>query len=445
MIFRPLSTGGHLVRLRNAMAGRKSTVKTIGMIASADLIATALGIIGSLVQARFISPGDLGYIRKYSVVSNYAVFLTLGLYIILQREYPVLIGRGEQEKARRVVAIGQSWSLLVSGVVCGGLILVCIGQLLEGDWREASAWFIQIVSVWTAIYGGYLMCTFRSGQEFEQVAKSGFLASIAGIVVLPLFAVWPFAAMVLRSVAGSLVSSIYQHRVRPVKVGWCLPLGEFYGLVKRGMRLFAGTYVRYNFWLTFEIWLMLRYAGDAGVGLFTFSMMIVMAVGQLSTAVNQIFMPRLAQHFGKCGNLGECLRMSLKPTIINVLTAVFFSGLAWLILPAVISFAFPKYTPAIPILNVLLLDTINVAMSLPVYMVTVLEDYRAQTAAAVVGLAVFILVAYGLHFLGLKEMSVVWGTIIGRFAFVIISLASLGVRHIRLKRNKSLTLGSDFA
>jgi hypothetical protein len=115
-----------------------------------------------------------------------------------------------------------------------------------------------------------IFCTSRSGHEFERIAKSSLFASIAGVIVLPFFMLWPFAAMVLRSVAGSLVSSIYQHAVRPLKVGWCLPLGEFFNLVKRGLRLFAGSYLRYQFWMTVEILLMVRVAGDAGVGLFCF-------------------------------------------------------------------------------------------------------------------------------------------------------------------------------
>jgi O-antigen/teichoic acid export membrane protein len=401
------------------------------MIASADLIGTALGIFGSLIQARYISPDDLGFVRKYSVVSGYAVFLTLGLFTILQREYPVLVGRGELDKARRVAAIGQSWSLLVCGVVCGGLAIVCLSQVIEGDWREASAWFIQIVSVWATIYGGYLICTFRSGQEFEHIAKSSLFASISGVLVLPLFTVLPFTAMVLRSVTGSLVSSLYQHVVRPVKVGWCLPFGELLALVKRGLRLFAGSYLRYQFWTTVEIWLMLRFAGDMGVGLFTFSSMIVIAVGQLSNAVNQIYMPRLAHLFGKCGDLGECLRMSVRPTMVNVLSATLFSGVAWLVLPPVITHAFPKYIPAIPLLGVLLLDTIVVAMSLPIYMVTVLEDYTTQFVAAVAGLAVLVAVTLFLGSLGYREISVVWGTIAGRVVFGAVSLLSLIIRWRR--------------
>jgi O-antigen/teichoic acid export membrane protein len=401
------------------------------MIASANLVATVLGIVGSLVQARYISPDDLGFVRKYSVISGYAIFLTLGLFTILQREYPVLIGRGEPDKARRVAAIGHSWSLLTSTMVCGGLLIVCIVQLLSGNWRESAAWFIQVVSVWTILYGGYLACTFRSGHEFEKLAKSGYLASIVGVLVLPLFAVWPFATLILRSVAGSLVSSVYQHVVRPVKVGWCLPWDEFFQLVKRGGRLFAGTYIRYQFWLTVEILLLVRYAGDVGVGLFTFSSMIAMSVGQVATAVNQIYTPRLAQHFGQTGSLASCMKMAIKPTLVNVLAAAVFSCAAWLTLPPLLAFAFPKYAAAIPMIKVLLAETLVVGLSLPLYMVAVLEDYRTQIAAAVAGLAVFVVVAYLLHGIGLREMSVVWGTIAGKLTFVAVSIASLVLRMKR--------------
>ena len=398
------------------------------MIASANLLGTALGVIGSLIQARFVSPDELGFLRKYSVVSSYAIFLSFGLFTILQREYPVLMGRGETERARRVAAIGQTWCLTATVAVCAGLTIVCLLELFRGNWREACAWFIQIVSVASILYGGYLTCTFRSGHDFERLAKSSFLSSIVGTLVLPLFAIWPFATLVLRSVAGSMVSTTYLHAARPVRVSWCLPLGEFRDLTRRGIRLFVGTYLRYNFWLSVEIWLMLLVAGDVGVGLFVFSSMISMAVGQLATAINQVYTPRLAQLYGQTGSLGACLRLSLKPTIANILFALFLSGAAWLALPPILTFAFPKYVPAIPLVKVLLLDTIVVSLSLPVYMVPVLEDYITQIVAAIVGLAFLFGIAFYLHSFGIRELSVVWGTIAGRFVFVAVSLASLGMR-----------------
>ena len=80
------------------LTDHQNFLRAVSMIASASLLATAVGIVGSLIQGHFVSPEDLGFVRKYSVISGYAIFLNLGLFSILQKEYPVLIGRGENER-----------------------------------------------------------------------------------------------------------------------------------------------------------------------------------------------------------------------------------------------------------------------------------------------------------------------------------------------------------
>ncbi len=404
-----------------SLASRK-TIQSISTIASANLLGTVLGIVGSLVQARFISPDDLGFVRKYSIVASYAIFLSLGLFTILQREYPVLIGRGEPERARRVVAIVQSWCLLASGVVCGALSIITIVALVQGQWREAAAWFIQVIAVWSALYVGYLTCTFRSGEEFTRLAKGHFAASLVGVLTLPLFAWLPFPALVARSVAGQMVSSVYLHGVRPVRVGWCLPWREFRDLVKRGMRLYIGTYLRYSFWLTVEIWLMLRLAGDAGVGLFVFSNMLAEAVSQISFAINQVYIPRLAQTFGQSERIHACLKLAAKPTLLNLGVSVVAILGVWILIPPILAFAFPRYVESVNLLRILVLKTLVVSVSLPLYMVAVLEGYLTQILAAVVGLAVFLVTAVLLQQYGLHGEAVAWGTLAGQATFAAICL-----------------------
>ena len=401
---------------------KRKTIQSIGMIAFANLVGTGLGIVGSLVQAHFISPNDLGFVRKYSVVANSAIFLSLGLFIILQRDYPILIGQGQPDRARRAAAIVQSWCLLVSGVVCGVLSTVTVVNLVQGHWREAVAWFIQVIAVWSALYVGYLTCTFRSGEEFSYLAKGHLTASLTGVLTLPFFAWLPFPALVLRSVAGPIVSSVYLHIVRPVRVGWCLPWREFINLVKRGMRLYVSDYMRYVFWMTVEIWLMLRLAGDAGVGLLVFSKMIVIAASQISFSINQVYLPRLAQRFGQTGLVRACLQLSAKATLLNLGMSILVTVAVWFLVPPIIKHAFPNYLDAIPLLRILVLQTLIVSVSLPLYMVSVLEGYLTQFVAAVVGLAVFIGITILLHQFGLRGESVAWGTLGGQATFAVTCL-----------------------
>ncbi len=411
--------------LASNLREHRRALVSIGMIASSNVVASALGIVGSLVQAHFILPDELGYIRKYSVISNYALFLSLGLFNIVQREYCVLMGKGETDRAVHVVSIVQTWCLGVSVVISAVLGVICVIELWRGDLRIAAALFIQIITVWSVLYGGALSSSFRSGQEFRKLAKSSFLSSVAGILVLPFFMIWPFASFVVRSFAGNIVSTLYLHRFRPVRTGYVLPLKEFLGLVKQSLRLFVGDYLRYTFWFTVEIWVMLAYGGDTGVGLFVFSSLVVSAVGHVAAAVNQVYMPRLAEHYGRTGSLVQILKMSVKPTIVNLITAVVFIGLVWLVLPPLLRLALPGYVSAIPLINILLFSNIIMAASLPLYMMILTDAYYVQMAAAIVGLAVFLAVAFLLHSLGLKEMAVVWGTLTGRLAFFAVALGAM--------------------
>lgn len=410
------------------VASRSKTQRAIGMIASVNFMGSMIGIIGSLVQAHFIAPDVLGFVRKYSVVSSYAIFFSLGLFIILRREYAVLIGRGEKEKANQTVAIVQSWCLLISAIICGSLLVVTLIELLLGRWREAAAWFIQVVAVWTTLYVGFLDSTFRSGQEFEKKAKGQFMGDTGTAIIIPVFWLWPFPALVLRSVVGSIITSIYLHIFRPVKIGWCLPWREFLNLVKRGMRLFMSDYLRYYFWLTVEIWLVLLFSGDKGVGLYVFSSMLVVVSSQIITAINMVYIPQLAQRYGQTERITSCLKLAIKPTIINIGISIFIICSFWILLPPVISYAFPNYLDAILISRILILRILLISITLPIFMLTILESYITQLIAAIIGLVVFIGTAFTLNSMGLRLTAVPWGTLVGQVVFTGICLSWLGIK-----------------
>lgn len=404
---------------------KRNTGKVIGMIVSATLLGTLLGVIGSFVQAKFISPDDLGFIRKYSIIANYAVFLNLGLFTILQREYPVLLGEGKKEQAYQTNTIVQSWSILSVSVVCVVLVIIAFVELFQGGWKVSAALLIQAVTIGATVYSGFLACTYRFGREFERLAKGQALSSIASFAVIPFFLFWPFATFIVRSVMYPVVNAIYLHVFRPVKVGWRLPWKEFLGLVKRGMRLFLGSYFRYTFWLSVEIWFVLRFAGDVGVGLFVFSKMVAESICQLTTAVNQVTYPRLALLYGKNKSIVSCLKYAIKPTAINFGLSLFLAVCGWFIFPIVILLAFPKYADAIPLLRILLLQAPIWSFNIPINMVYILEDYQTQTIAAVLGLIVFACMAEMLNTIGFKGTSVAWSTIAGQVTYVAICLSRL--------------------
>jgi O-antigen/teichoic acid export membrane protein len=240
-----------------------------------------------------------------------------------------------------------------------------------------------------------------------------------------LFLVLPFPALVLRSVAGSIVTSVYLWLYRPIKVEWRLPWRDFVQLVKRGMRLYVSDYAHGVFWITVEIWLVYSFFGNVGVGLFGFSRIIVDTCVQAGSAVSQVFLPRLAQRYGETGKLRDCLRYSVKPTILSMAISLATIAATWILIKPVIVLAFPKYLDAVPLIRILILQTVFSAVVLPLYLLTLKEKYVLLLVAAIAALGVFVGISYYLRSIGGSIGSVAWGTLGGQAAYTVICLLAI--------------------
>lgn len=59
---------------------QSKTVHTVAVFATGNMTAMLLGVIGSLVQARYIVPEDMGVFRTFGIVAGYLTFLHLGVF-----------------------------------------------------------------------------------------------------------------------------------------------------------------------------------------------------------------------------------------------------------------------------------------------------------------------------------------------------------------------------
>ena len=198
------------------------SLRSVSGLAVGILLATVIAIIGALVQARFVSPTDLGYLRGFLIVSGYVIFLNLGLFDAVHRLYPYYMGKGQKEKAIVVAEIGQAWNVSVSVVISGGFIILAVIAQISGNWRAMLAWAVQALLMFALIYGGYLSATYRSGHEFGTVAKGAVIVSIVNLSFLPLLPFWPYVGLAMRSSVGDFINMIYLHFHRPLHLPWRL-------------------------------------------------------------------------------------------------------------------------------------------------------------------------------------------------------------------------------
>jgi len=397
-----------------------ATLKVVSALAGGNLLATVIAIIGSLVQARFVSPSDLGYLRSFSIITGYTVFLNLGLFESLHRLYPYYIGKGQRSLALTHAEIGQAWNVAMSLVLSGIFVAFAISSMILGNWHAMLAWLVQAVAIAVIFYGGYLNATFRSGHDFKTIAKGSVISGAASFLTLPLFIAWPYVALILRSSLGSLVNLIYLHIRRPLHLQWRFNWKEWYALVRQGLPIFIASYGATSLWSALEATVVLRYLGTLALGLWTMSFMLFQAAKMLPDAINAVYFPRINETFGRSESIAELWQLTRGPMLLGLFGMLLIVILSWMCLPIVIPILMPKYVASIPAMDIMLLILPITALELP-YAFLVAQGRIVQQNFIVYGsMGCFLLLALAATHLGLGLRGVVSASVMGQFVEVLL-------------------------
>lgn len=390
------------------------TVRVVSGLAGGNLLGTLIGVIGSLVQARYVSPEDMGYFRGFSIATGYAFFLHFGILDAFQRYYPLYIGKGEKDRAWAIAEVCQAWNVAVSAIVSGTFLVLAISSLAGGNWRAALGWFVQSVSMVGFIYGGFLGATYRSGHDFNSLAKSSVLSSVVGLFTLPLFFVWPYFALAVRSCAGSLVTLIYLHIRRPLRLLWRFSWKEWSQLIRDGLPIFIASYGAATGWSVVETSIILGSSGPKALGLWAISFMVLDAASKVPQAMVAVYVPRVIETLGRTGSVTEALQLCKKPLMLGLPLMFLIVALACTLLPFIVPIIMPKYTEAVPTMCLMLLLLPIILLDLPYMVLVALGRVVQQNIAVYAGLSTFIILAMVTDRLGLGVNGVVGASLLGR-------------------------------
>ncbi len=370
------------------------TVKTIMGLASANTLATVVGFAGTLIQARYIVPEELGYFRGFAIASGYALFFSFGTIVILQRYYPYYIGKGNKEKALDIATICQTWNSIVFFLVSGIFCLLALIAVLMGNWKAMLAWLVQAVTMASLFYGGYLSATYRSGHNFKIVAKGALISSVAALFSLPVFFVFPYLALALRSSIGNLVNIVYLHIHRPLKLKFSFHWGKWFQLVKDGFPIFISDYGAWMGWITIEMTIVRKFLGTEALGLWSISWVLLELASKVPQAVNAVYTPRIAQTFGHSDNVKESMKICTKPVLFGVPGMVLVAGVTCAAVYYIIPILMPYYVDAIPIMSLMTLNLPLIILGLPNFLLVSMGKVVQQNIATYVSLLVFVGFSY---------------------------------------------------
>ncbi len=406
-------------------AFESNTLRVISALAGGNFLATLIGVLGSLVQARYVSPADLGYFRGFTIATGYAFFFHLGLLDAMQRLYPYYVGKGDDNRARSIAEICQAWMAGVTVVVSGAFVLMAAVSLWRGNERAMLGWLVQALAMVGFIYGGYMSATYRSGHDFTSLAKGGVYSSIASVLVLPLFLLWPYFAMAVRSGISSLVNILYLHARRPLRLKLRFAWGEWFELVKGGIPIFVASYGAATLWSVVETSLVLRFLGAGALGLWSMGFMVLEAANKVPQAVTAVYVPRLTETLGRTSDVAACLRLCKKPLAFGVPAMIALAVVGSLALRFLVPVVMPKYIAAIPTMSLMLLMLPLIVLDTPYAILVAMGKILHQNVAVYAGLGSFALLALAAINLGFGLNGVVAASLVGRVVRLVAVYTSL--------------------
>ena len=369
------------------------TFRAISNLTGGNLVAIFITLILAVIQARFVSPEDLGYFNSFAIITGYLFFLNLGLHSSVQRLYPYFIGKGETDNAFDVVEICHAWNVTLSAIVGFLFIGLSIYSAVIGNWKAALAWFAQALVAISMIYGAYLSVTFRSAKDFNALAKGTFLGAIFSLLALPIYFIQPYVALALRNGMGTVFPLIYWHVKRPIHPRWNFSWGKWIKYNKIGLPMFIASYSAGILWRVIENTLVLNALGARSLGLWSVCLMILSVANNIPQSITAVYNPKIIQEFGRTESVSETFHVLKKPLILGTVLLVVSILVSSIILPLVVPIIIPQYIEAVPVMLIMLIDLFFTLFDLPYAILLAQGKVFHRILAVICGLVGFFILA----------------------------------------------------
>jgi O-antigen/teichoic acid export membrane protein len=398
---------------------RSKTVRTITVFGMGNMVAMLLGLIGTIIQARYISPSDLGVFRTFGVVAGYLAFLQLGVFDGLQREIPLQMGRGNQTAAEQAASACLAWIMVVSA----GCVALFLGWAIHfacySQWMQFWGCLSYTPAILVTLYGGYLGMTFRTGQQFVTLSKTSVIQALAGILVLPLLPVMGYYGICLRASVISLTNLFLLHRWRPLKVRPRQDWPVFWRVIRVGLPLSGIGYVYTSLWISVEGTIVLTWFGTQALGLYAVSVFIRTVVSQLVLNVSQVLNVKMCEHYGRSSSAEHTMRRIVMPVVLMSLGSLPLIAVGWLLLPWVVRGLIPRYVEATVLMQIFLLMMPIALLKIPTGILWVSVRLLACLMSVLIGFGTFLATAFLAYRMGFGSPGVAAAFIVGQVAYLL--------------------------
>ena len=361
---------------------KSPTFASFGAFAGSGVIVTVISGLGGLLQARWVAPEVFGEFQQYAILTGYLGILSQVVNDGLIRQYPYYIGKGDKEKALEVAGIAKWWFLLATSIGIAIFASLTIKAAIRGDLHAVLGWGAQIVAIVVAFYGAFLGIMYRTANDFKRLSLNNLIHASAGFSLLVLVRYFGYCGVATRNMLQNAVQVFVNHKYLPVKVKAHFEWAKFKDLSSISLKFSIPAYMHASGLSSTRGALLLYFCSKSGLGIYSMAVAFKLMVMGLSNSLNQIFNVKVITRYGQTENIWACLKYSARPAFLAALLSLCVVVGGWLGLPPFIKTFVPKYTAAIPVINVLLVSVLIAPLSLPLLSLKAALMWKSAAAQA---------------------------------------------------------------
>ena len=328
--------------------------------AAGNYVAVLLNLIQGILFARILGPERYGVWISLLLLFQYGQHTHLGAINSVLRQIPLRRGSGDEGGARAL-----------AGAARGLLLLSNIGWLSVGAvlaatlYREVWAGAVVIVAVTAVeIWSQLAQAEMKTAHRFGAVAALIAGRATLNLALLPLVIVAGLGGAYLRWALVALAVLFMAWRLDPVHAAWRFSRSTMAFLVRDGGPILL-VGVLFALQTSLDRTLIFLLLDDAAMARYGVAAILMTVMLVIPGAVGQTSYPRMLESFGRDGD-ARILWPSVRRRV--VLVAVVTAGIAalggWL-LPPLVAWILPAYTPGIGAAQRLLVGSVFLAASVP--------------------------------------------------------------------------------
>lgn len=299
----------------------------------------------SLAVARWVGPAQFGVWNALNLFLLYGVLITLGVPNGMNRDVPLLTGKGDLISAQRISSISFWFVLFLSSGFGVFVTLVALTDLLPEEYRWPLFW-TGLLFFAHQMYQYFQICLKCNIRFHLMSLQQSIYAVLLPAVVLPLVRMWNVSGFILAQAIMAMILGLFIARIISFKIDLVWRWGDVISLIKIGFPIMA-VGLLYSLLTSVDGWVVLTFLGVESLGHYSLAILCRGVLSLFPAVIAQQMYPRMAFRYGKTDDRHSLLPLIVRQSLIGAVVTLPILAFIYLTLPLLVDYFLPAYVPGL--------------------------------------------------------------------------------------------------